>query len=145
MPSMRAAAGAAFLALAITASAAAEPTDNNRRTPPPEADSSAAQEQRVCQIFAGGVVKIDGVYSAWREDWCGTLNRGAKAAICEPNADLKLWRLYWNDKFWIYVKASRHSKTLTSLCAPGAEAGANAAGPWNSMPPREDDVILRKR
>ena len=72
--------------------------------------------QHVCQVFAGGVVKIDGKYSVWREDLCGSLSRASKAAACEPNNDLKLWRLYWNSTFWIYLKMKSHSASVTALC-----------------------------
>ena len=145
MRSIRAMVCGGLLAVALVPAAMAEPTDNTRRTPPPEADSAPQSQQRVCQIFAGGVVRIDGRYAAWREDWCGTLTRGARAAMCEPNASLKLWRLYWNDRFWIYVPMTKHSKTIATMCPPGVEDQAMNAGPWNTMPPREDDVILQPK
>jgi hypothetical protein len=134
------------LILAGSAALAAEPTDMRRpNTNEPEADTQYQAPQRVCQVFAGGVVKIDGKYSAWREDWCGSLSRASKAAACEPNNQLKLWRLYWNSTFWIYLKMKTHSPTVTALCPPGAEAAAKTAGVWNSMPAREDDIVLASK
>ena len=123
----------------------AEPTDVRRsNTNTPEADAQYTAPQHVCQVFTGGVVRIDGKYSVWREDQCGSLSRASKAAMCEPNNDLKLWRIYWNPTFWIYLKMKSHSASVAALCPAGAEAAAKTAGIWNSMPAREDDIVLAK-
>lgn len=129
--------------------AAAEPMDMRPNVPLPYADEDTGPVHHQCVIGPGGVVRIDGKLAAWREDRCGPLPLKRIPASCQENREAKVWRLFFADDYWIYLRINTRSTAIRQLCPQGMEmenAGAAESRPaWRQLAAREDDKLITPR